>query len=55
MIIHGRFDGSRFRSTSQGFQEPLPSEGVEQAHLRPHKNHFLGKVMKQNGFNGDHA
>ena len=53
--MHGRFHGSGFHSSGQVVQEPLQHEGVEQAHLGPHKMHFLGKVMKQNVFNRDHA
>ena len=53
--MHGRIHGSCFHSSGQVVQEPLQHEGVEQAHLGPHKMHFLGKVMKQNVFNGDHA
>ena len=48
---------SPFRKYSTGklVQEPLQREGVEQAHLGPHKIHSLGKVMKQNVLIGDHA
>ena len=53
--MHGRFHGSGFHSSGQVVQEPLQHEGVEQAHLLPRKIHSLGKVMKQNVFNGDHA
>ena len=40
VTMHGRLDGSAFHSTGQVVQEPLQHEGVELAHLGPHKVNF---------------